>query len=248
MMVIGLTDPMSDRTKLQLYTDWLKRGATDLQVALLSVTVGNPELLDLCQGLVLSGGGDMHPRFFGREDLLPLCKDVSEERDAFELSVLHRARERRMPVLAICRGAQVLNVGYGGTLIPDIEKAGFVNHRTGDAVQRLHLVRVMEGTRLHTMTGVLAGEANTFHHQAVDRPGDGLRVSAFSHDGVVEAIEGTGPAAGPFILGVQWHPERLRNPDGPFAAPLLREFVRAAREYATVPDTRDQPQSTSLHR
>ncbi len=246
MMVIGLTDPMSDRSKLQLYAEWLKRGAPELNVALLSVTVGNAELLGVCDGLVLSGGGDMHPKFFGREDLLPLCKDVNEERDAFELDVLLRARERQMPVLGICRGAQVLNVGLGGTLIPDIEKAGFVDHRTGDAVQRLHPVRIAEGSRLHAITGVLGGDANTYHHQAVDRPGHGLRVSARSHDGVVEAVEPVDPA-GPLILGVQWHPERFRDPQSPFAAPLLQEFLRAVRECAAVRQTSEQSQPTSLH-
>jgi putative glutamine amidotransferase len=83
MMLIGLTDPMDDRAKLSLYADWLKGEEPDVDVALLSPTLRNAGLLSLCDALVLSGGGDMHPRFFGREDLLPLCKEVNEERDAF---------------------------------------------------------------------------------------------------------------------------------------------------------------------
>ena len=222
--------PMTDRVKLRLYADWLRRGPGDVEILLLSPTLGNGGMLSLCDGLVVSGGGDMHPRFFGRPDLLPVCKEVNEERDAFELGVLDHARRRRLPVLAICRGAQVLNVAHGGTLIPDIEKAGFVNHRTGDADERLHPVRVEPGTLLHAIAGRTAGETNTFHHQAVDRPGDGLRVSAWSHDGVVEAIEPVDPRGGPFLLGVQWHPERLRDADSPFAGALLRKFLEAVRD------------------
>jgi len=229
-MLIGLTDPMDDRAKLSLYADWLKREEPDVDVALLSPTLRNAGLLSLCDALVLSGGGDMHPRFFGREDLLPLCKEVNEERDAFELAVLDHARRRRMPVLGICRGAQVLNVGFGGTLLPDIEKAGFVHHRTGDAVQRLHAVSVEEGSQLRGIVGTAGGDVNTFHHQAVERAGTGLRASAVSHDGLIEAIEPLDPDGGPFMLGVQWHPERMKNVNSPFAGALVQAFLRAVRD------------------
>jgi putative glutamine amidotransferase len=227
-MLIGLTDPMIDRATLRAYAEWLRGGGAE--IVLLSTALYNGGLLALCDALVLSGGGDMHPKFYGREELLPLCKEVNEERDAFELAVLEHARRRRMPVLGICRGAQVLNVGFGGTLVPDIEKAGFTRHRTGDAVERLHPVSVEPGSQLHGILGTRRGEVNTFHHQAVDRPGAGLRASAASHDGLIEAVEPLDPDGGPFTLGVQWHPERMKNADSPFAAALLRAFLCAVRD------------------
>ncbi len=228
-MVIGFTDPMSERSILESYVRWLKRGGEDVDIALLSSTLQNQRLLSQCDALVLSGGGDVHPRFYAMPDSIGGCKDVDEARDQFELDLVERARTHRMPILGICRGSQLLNVALGGTLIMDIEKAGFRDHRIGDAVQQLHPVSVDRGSYLASVLGTLKGDANTFHHQAIDRPGLGLRISARAHDGIAEGIELERPAGLPFLLGVQWHPERIRDVNSPFSRLLLERFIEEVR-------------------
>ncbi len=165
-----------------------------------------PELLGRVTGLLLTGGGDVDPRLYGEpphEKLGP----VIPERDAFELALCREALKKRLPLLAICRGQQVLNVATGGTLVQDIpsQLSGVVDHdpdteRWGEA----HQVRILPGTRLRAILGTDTVAVNSFHHQAVKEPGEGVIVCARADDGVVEAIE---VPAQPFAVGVQWHPE-----------------------------------------
>jgi putative glutamine amidotransferase len=228
-MLIGLTDPFCNRPQLESYVEWLKRGGEDVEVMLLSYTLRNERLLALCDALVLSGGGDMHPRFYGQEEVLPHCTLVNEQRDAFELEVLDGARARRLPILGICRGAQVLNVAFRGTLFYDIKSFGFHGHEGDRAPDRSHPIVVEPGSYLYTVAGALRGETNSFHHQSVDRPGLGLKISARSHDGVVEGIELERTSDAPFLLGVQWHPERMKDTESPFCGNLVRKFVAEIR-------------------
>lgn len=228
-MVIGLTDPMSERSILEAYVNWFRRDGPDVDVALLSVSLKNHRLLAQCDALVLAGGGDVHPRWYGRAGEITACKEVDEARDQFELELVEQARSRRLPILGICRGSQLLNVAFGGTLIADIEAAGYRNHRTGDPVQRLHPVNVVPGSFLSSVLGTVNGDANTFHHQAVENPGLGLRISARAHDGVAECVELEKVDGSPFTLGVQWHPERMKDASSPFAAALLRKFMAEVR-------------------
>lgn len=228
-MLIGLTDPMRDRSTLESYAEWLKRGGEDVDIVLLSCSLQNVRLLAHCDALVLSGGGDVHPESYGQAGAVDLCREVNEARDAFELKLVERARTHRLPILGICRGAQLLNVAFGGTLIPDIEKAGFRGHRVGNAVQRLHPVSVEKGSFLASVLGTVRGDANTFHHQSVDQPGLGLRASARAHDGVIECVELDRTDGQPFLLGVQWHPERLKDDNNPFSRALLEKFIAEAR-------------------
>ena len=224
-MLIGLTDPMTDRATLEFYVQWFKRGGDDVDLVMLSCSLRNERLVGQCDALVLSGGGDVHPKFYGQPEALTLCKEVLEVRDQFELDTIERARTHRLPILGICRGAQVLNVAFGGSLLQDLEHAGFKNHRVGDPVQRLHPVAIDPDSFLYATIGTAGGEANTFHHQSVDQPGLGLRVSARAHDGVVEAIELDRTDGLPFLLGVQWHPERMKDFNSPFSGALLRRFL-----------------------
>jgi putative glutamine amidotransferase len=137
-----------------------------------------------------------------------------------------------MPVLGICRGAQVFNVAMGGSLIPEIETAGFRSHRLGDDPGGVHGVSVMDGSVLLGVVGVKEGTVNSSHHQAVDAVGRGLRVAARSDDGIIEALEWDDPAGKPFVLLVQWHPERMGDTAGPFSRNLVERIaseVRAVR-------------------
>jgi putative glutamine amidotransferase len=181
-------------------------------------------------GLVLTGGGDLDPARFG-ERRHETVEGVSDTRDAMELEVTRRALDEAVPLFAICRGVQVLNVALGGSLhqhIPDAYPASAIAHgQTAPRSQPTHAVKVMgEGTRLGAILGALELEVNSFHHQAVKRPGRGLREVAWAPDGVIEGVEL--PDARALAIGVQWHPEDLVGHD-PAARGLFRALVEAAQ-------------------
>ena len=150
-----------------------------------------------CNGLVLPGGGDIHPRFYGAA--LENCTGIDEERDRTELALCRDFLARGLPVLGICRGLQVLNVALGGTLTQDIPDHGQVNGQ-----DRLHPIRCAGGQWLERLYGSLF-TVNSAHHQAIDCLGWGLEAVQWAADGVVEGVSHRKLPA----YGVQWHPERL---------------------------------------
>src|SRR5271155_3006181 len=161
-------------------------------------------VLDGLDALLITGGKDVDPAAYGQEPH-PATDQPGRQRDAWEFTLLNAALKRELPVLGICRGAQVLNVALGGTLhqhLPDV--LGHSGHRAGDAVFTKLPVRTVPGTRLAELVGESA-EASCYHHQAIDKVGDGLVVSAWDADGVVEGLELPGDG---FMVAVQWHPER----------------------------------------
>jgi putative glutamine amidotransferase len=164
---------------------------------------GTAELLDTLDGLVLSGGSDLDPGLYGHEPH-PETTDVVPERDVAELELLRAALDRDLPVLAICRGSQVLNVALGGDLVQHLpEVVGHDEHKEVAGVFSQHDVEVEPGTRLGAVLGDCA-PVKSHHHQGFGRLGAGLRVAARAHDGTVEAVELPGRR---FALGVLWHPE-----------------------------------------
>jgi putative glutamine amidotransferase len=180
-------------------------------------------------GLLLSGGSDVDPALYGAAPH-PAVKGVARDRDEFELALAREALERDRPLLAICRGHQVLNVATGGTLVQDIpsEIGRAVDHDPeAERWETAHHVQILQGTRLREILGRDEVAVNSFHHQAVAALGRGLVVSARSGpDGVVEGIEAPDRR---FALGVQWHPEGFWREEigfhGLFAA--LAEASRA---------------------
>lgn len=164
-------------------------------------------LLDACAGLVLSGGEDVEPGRYGAEPS-PALGSVNRRRDEVEFSVVERALALQLPILGICRGAQVLNVALGGTLFQDIgtERPGPVLHeQQEDWGQRSHCASVVADSRLHAIVGTDELFINSYHHQAIRDVAPSLRVVARAEDGMVEAVEGRDH---PWLVGVQWHPER----------------------------------------
>jgi putative glutamine amidotransferase len=200
-------------------------GALPVLVAPLLRNEDAGRIMDAADGLLLTGGEDVDPARYGAVRH-PTVTSVSTERDATELALLDAAQQRGKPVLAICRGIQLLNVAFGGTLVQDIasERPGALMHDQEDRhAARVHPVRVEPGTRLASALGVADLQVNSFHHQAPDRVGQGLRLTAKSPDGIVEGIEWTG--AQWWAVGVQWHPEEL---DGHWEAGLFKAFVGEA--------------------
>jgi len=180
-------------------------------------TIGG--LVDHLDALCLSGGPDLHPSLYGAEPSDALGPtDVAMDRA--ELSLAAAALARGLPVLGICRGHELLNVAYGGTLHQDVD-----GHRqTAPGTQTAHEVAIEPGSRLAALLGVTGGRVNSFHHQAVDVLGRGLRAVAWAPDGVVEGLED--PAA-PWVVGVQWHAEGLVG--APDQERLFSAFIAAAR-------------------
>jgi putative glutamine amidotransferase len=180
-------------------------------------------------GLVLTGGGDIEPSRFG-EVGHPTVDEVSPARDDLELGLTRRAVAEDVPLFAICRGIQVLNVALGGTLVQDIPSEwpnALAHAQSAPRHEATHAVKIMgEGTHLGRMLGTLEIEVNSLHHQAIKRLGDGLREVAWAPDGIVEGVEI--PGDGRFVVGVQWHPEELVTHDQA-ARNLFDALVDAAR-------------------
>ena len=182
-------------------------------------------ILDRLDGLVFSGGPDIDPAVYGHERHPQLGPDVDRVGDEYELALLAGAAERDLPVLAICRGMQALNVSRGGTLHQHLPDRTELPHNQGHAAfEPVHPVSVAAGSLLRRLAGSSALDVNSYHHQAVDRIGAGLRTCAVAPDSTIEAV--WDPSAR-FCLGVQWHPEVLTHL--PEHARLLRGFVDAAR-------------------
>jgi putative glutamine amidotransferase len=197
--------------RVQLDSTYLRAieaaGGTPLLVTPGHGQEGIEHLLDLSQALVLSGGEDVHPSRYGQEPI-PEVEEVNPERDEMEFLAVELALRRGVPILAICRGMQLLNVALGGTLIQDIptQREGDVLHQQPVPVgERWHGATVAPGSLLAEATGMEELRINSFHHQAVDRLAEGLTAIAWAEDGIVEAVEGRDH---PWMLGVQWHPER----------------------------------------
>jgi putative glutamine amidotransferase len=174
------------------------------------------DVIERCDALLVTGGGDVEPSRYGEPASVPLML-VDEARDTFELAAVDRSIAAGRPLLGICRGMQVLTVALGGRLHQDVQTAGFANHwDEANAHSPVHGIRATPGS---LAARALAGrdEVNSVHHQAVAEPGPHLAATAWSDDGLIEAVEATDGRA---ILGLQWHPERLACPPAPATGDL----------------------------
>jgi putative glutamine amidotransferase len=216
-------------SKLDDYLASLEQAGARARV--LDVTESPRKVLNEVDGLLLTGGGDVDPVFYGA-DRHPLTDDAEPGRDEFEIDLARRAMSADLPLLAICRGAQVLNVAAGGTLVQDIPSA--IESELSHAVTEpkdleCHDIDIVADSKLWTVLGGRLSTAcscrvNSRHHQSVGRPGAGLVVNARAADGVIEGIEKPDAT---FCVGVQWHPENFWR-SGEFK-PLFEAFVDAAR-------------------
>ncbi len=189
------------------------------------------EALDLVFGLLLIGGGDIEARHIGRQNH-PRARFFNPLRDEFEFAIIKEARQRRMPMLGICRGHQLINLALGGGLYQDIadEQGSDLEHYREDlANDPVHSVSLAPESCLASILGTTQLSVNSVHHQAVKETAPELKAVAWAPDGVIEAVESCSPQTG-FILGVQWHPERLVE-KMPEHRKIFERFVRAAGAY-----------------
>jgi putative glutamine amidotransferase len=168
--------------------------------------------IEQIDGLVLSGGQDVDPLLYGEEPS-PLLGDIFPKRDIYEKYLIQYAMEKEKPILAICRGMQILNVACGGTLYQDISLlagASIKHNQYTNPSLPTHSVILQEGTRLFQLYGERT-VTNSFHHQAIQQIAPGFQIAAFAKDGVIEAIEKEGDR---FVVGIQWHAEMMAKEDG----------------------------------
>jgi putative glutamine amidotransferase len=211
------------------YELWVKKAYPPAEVVELSYQFNDPDDLKGCDGLILTGGGDVDSKLYGKDDLSALCKGVDNLRDDFELRLVDVALREGKPVFGICRGLQIVNVALGGTLVLDIEKRGGNSHTKLAGLDRWHEVRVESDSELHTIAKVDTSLVNSSHHQAADSVGDGLIASAKSlGDGIKEALEWREKTRIPFLALVQWHPERITDTRNVFSLGLLEKFLKEA--------------------
>jgi putative glutamine amidotransferase len=206
-------------------------GARPEELRLVTASDGQTRAEKL-DGVLFAGGEDVDPEFYG-ESRKHQNVQVSHARDEFELALLERALRARLPILGICRGCQMINVKFGGTLYQDL-KSDYTNlehdhKQAGSRSEASHTVTVTDSeSRLSRLLGTSSCRVNSLHHQAIKRLGRGLKVTAHSEDGLVEAVEAAD--AYPFLVAVQWHPEEIG--ELPEQQRLLAEFVAACRALA----------------
>ncbi len=226
-LIIGVTDC----SKYDNYANWISAGE-NVETLRLSYKENNFEAIKKCHGILLTGGEDVHPRFYQKPEYLPLCyaHDMDERRDEFELSVLEFLRKNRIPVLGICRGLQITNVFFGGTLIPDIPTFGKFNHSKRAGNDTYHAISVDTNSVLYQQVNSAAGEINSAHHQSTERVGTGLVANSFSPDGVIEGLERLNPAGQSYLSLVQWHPERMSDQNNVFTRNIKTSFLEAVQK------------------
>jgi putative glutamine amidotransferase len=209
--------------KFQFYLNWLE--SANIKYIILDYKKNNFDDIKKCSSLLLTGGDDIFPEFYNDwED----GKDRSAyrpERDGFEYKLFDYALNNSLPVLGICRGMQLINSKLNGSLISDIETIRGTNHRKiSDNEDRTHEVTLNDSSLVFDIVHQKKGIVSSSHHQAIDRPGEGLIVTAKANDGIIEAVEWENKTAKPFLLAIQWHPERMKERESAFAKNILERF------------------------
>lgn len=223
---IGITQ---SETNYANYPRWIK-GEEDIEIIELSYESNNVQDVNICDGIVLSGGIDAHPKFYLNDFALDYPYAPAEfatRRDEFELAVLDLAIQHNKPILGICRGLQMINVFFKGTLQPDIGEDNNAKHKKTQGIDKEHVVSVAKDSLFYDIVHQNKGVVNSAHHQAIDILGNQLKAVAFSEDNLIEAIELENTEK-PFLIAVQWHPERMPDPENPFTKNIRRAFLEAS--------------------
>jgi putative glutamine amidotransferase len=203
--------------------------AGGIPVPILGMEASIPDLVKRLDGLVFTGGDDIHPRFYKEKPLSDARMSISPDgRTAFEIELFKAASRAGKPILAICYGTQLVNIALGGKLYQDIalQVSDPIKHRAARAGEKVfHFVDIFEGTLLSRIMGASRIRVRSAHHQSVKNPGRGLHLSAIAHDGVIEALE---PRTKNFLVAVQWHPEK--TPNDRYTKKLFRALISASKK------------------
>ncbi|MBS1487880.1 MAG: gamma-glutamyl-gamma-aminobutyrate hydrolase family protein [Bacteroidetes bacterium] len=224
-IVIGITDC----EKYSNYEKWILH-EPDVEVIRLGHTLSNVEKVATCDAILLTGGDDIHPRFYNNNDIhYPNAPDkFVEDRDEFEMNVFAKAQENKLPVLGVCRGLQLINCALDGTLKQDLGKLNETHTRILKE-DKIHQVEVSNDTLLQKITKINEGEVNSSHHQAIGNLGKGLTINCRAADGTIEGIERSEKGQ-PFLMAVQWHPERMADQSSPLSLNIKKTFLESIRK------------------
>ena len=217
------------------YSEWLLKGNSDIElVNMYDLGVDSAlKVLDMCDGLLVTGGADVYPAWYGKIADTARCGSFDFYRDSLEIGLIHKALESKIPIVGICRGEQILNVALGGSLIIDIptDHDTLIKHRLVDWKNCYHPVELIENTLLQSICQPTNLKVNSNHHQAVDVLSPQLSVSAYAPDGIIEALEWKQPEGKSFLIAVQWHPERLDSVNADLSLPICERFLKEAELY-----------------
>lgn len=207
-----------------LYLRWLKHFNAKFAV----IDFRENDALDKfssVSGLILSGGIDIYPELYNDWENKEDTGKYNSNRDGFEYKLIEYALKYEIPILGICRGCQLLNVYFNGSLIYDIPTIRKVNHNKIDKdTMRLHNINIVKDTILYNCVNKETGIVNSSHHQSVDRLGEGLMISSRADDGIIESIEYADKSNKSFLMGIQWHPERFTNYNDEFSKNIYHAF------------------------
>lgn len=233
--IIGVTTFLSEQSKYSTvsrnYIDSIyAAGGLPVNIPIISNESNYDDYIQMLDGLLFTGGNDIAPYYFGENPVREL-NSMSSIRDEYEFSLFKAAYEKNMPIFGICRGIQLINVAMDGSLYQDIysQCPGTLGHSPEHTAsdEFYHAVQIKVDTQLYEIFGEERIFTNSFHHQSVKKLGNNLIATAYSEDGIVEAIESTEDR---FLLGVQWHPECMTKRH-PMFLKLFRAFVEASIQY-----------------
>lgn len=225
-ITIGLT---VSESRYENYPIWIKGNDADIDIIELSVQNQNWDQIEDCDGILLTGGIDMHPQFYDNANLkYPFAPEqFNTQRDEFEMHVFETALNLEHPILAICRGHQLVNVALGGNLTQDLGSANEIHKRAEEDKQ--HPIKTVASTLLSEISGE-TGNINSAHHQAINKLSDELIANSYSPDGTIEGAEWQDKEDKPWLLTVQWHPERITDKEtNPFSKNIREAFIKAIR-------------------
>jgi len=191
-------------------------------------------VLKTCHGLLITGGEDVNPDLYYKAIDTNRCDLPDNYRDSLEMTLIGTALKLEQPIMGICRGLQILNVYFGGSLIFDIplDYDTIIIHRNPGNKPSEHDLTLLPGTLLANITGITEGITNSNHHQGIDELAETLSSIAFTNDGLIESIQLTDFRSHPFLLGVQWHPERMEL-SNPLSGKIAQRFVKESKKYKT---------------
>lgn len=212
------------------YINWIHHADSTIEVVDMKTLPIDSAILMLatCNGIIFTGGEDVVPIRYEKDYDSARC-ETNPHRDTLEFALYQEAVKLQLPIIGICRGQQLINVANGGTLVVDIptDHPGNVSHQCEDYLKCYHSVSIIKNSLLHEISKADTGLVASNHHQAIDKPGSGLRIVAWAVDSIPEATERADPKDKPFFLTVQWHPERM-DATSPLSMPLIRAFLEAS--------------------
>lgn len=217
------------------YSKWVKKAAPDAKIINMYELGVDSALaaLEYCDGLIISGGADVYPEWYGKLADTARCGSFDRYRDTLEIKLIKKAIENKLPLLGICRGEQIINVTLGGSLIIDIptDHDTLVKHRQEDWQNCYHRVDLVGKSLLSSLIRQQSGIVNSNHHQAIDRPADNLVITSKAEDEIPESVEWKNKEGKGFLVAVQWHPERLDTVHPEMSLPILKAFIEETKKY-----------------